>query len=119
MRQRYGESYILLALYINLKHKFNLMIVFLKNNELGFGAFFKSINLPYQNKSIKLLKWQFNGLSHSHNMGVGKIKWWAGRDLNSYTSRCWLLRPVCLPIPPPARTDFFRRTIIIYYTSLI
>ena len=32
------------------------------------------------------------------------IIWWCpGRDLNSYTVRQRLLRPSCLPIPPPGR----------------
>ena len=32
------------------------------------------------------------------------VDWCARGDLNPYTFRLWLLRPACLPIPPPAQS---------------
>src|SRR4051812_10674012 len=44
-------------------------------------------------------------LSTAYPLGAGrfaaKIKWCPGADSNRYTVRHRLLRPACLPIPPP------------------
>ena len=53
--------------------------------------------------SLSRYKWSRKFFSDNEIRCLSRNLWCPGRDLNSYTVRQRLLRPSCLPIPPPGR----------------
>lgn len=61
-----------------------------------------SIGAMLGNRTLVVLSWTTQNnilLIHTRNQ-LNSHDWCLKRDSNSQTLRCWLLRPVCIPIPP-------------------
>ena len=101
-RSRYSQEY--------LEETRNLVPVFLIFNA-SLSTLYKKIREKREVRgrknifevSLSRYKWSRKFFSDNEIRCLSRNLWCPGRDLNSYTVRQRLLRPSCLPIPPPGQ----------------